>query len=180
MCLRYRLVGIRNGASGRRTGFIPAEECILGCGYRFRRGFRRIDRLTLEGQIERIQDSADRKKQEKPHGTALARRHRLSRELALAVTDNRITLRDALRRRPQFETPAPPRKAKPVTKVQKKIVFGIAAVFTVAILVHGWKQWQGFVERNNSELVANWGNLVNRVLNMTKRYFKGIVPDQVN
>jgi methionyl-tRNA synthetase len=37
--------------------------------------------------------------------------------------------------------------------------------------------WQGFVDRNNSELVANWGNLVNRVLNMTKRYFQGVVPD---
>jgi methionyl-tRNA synthetase len=37
--------------------------------------------------------------------------------------------------------------------------------------------WQGFVDRNNNELVANWGNLVNRVLNMTKRYFKGVVPD---
>jgi methionyl-tRNA synthetase len=33
------------------------------------------------------------------------------------------------------------------------------------------------VDRNNTELVANWGNLVNRVLNMTKRYFKGVVPD---
>jgi methionyl-tRNA synthetase len=37
--------------------------------------------------------------------------------------------------------------------------------------------WAGFVERNNAELVGNWGNLVNRVLNMTKRYFNGIVPD---
>ena len=37
--------------------------------------------------------------------------------------------------------------------------------------------WQGYVDRNNSELVGNWGNLVNRVLNMTKRYFKGVVPD---
>lgn len=37
--------------------------------------------------------------------------------------------------------------------------------------------WRGFVNRNNTELVANWGNLVNRVLNMTERYFKGIVPD---
>ena len=37
--------------------------------------------------------------------------------------------------------------------------------------------WQGFVDRNNAELVGNWGNLVNRVLNMTKRYFKGEVPD---
>ncbi len=37
--------------------------------------------------------------------------------------------------------------------------------------------WRGFVDRNNSELVANWGNLVNRILNMNKRYFKGEVPD---
>ena len=37
--------------------------------------------------------------------------------------------------------------------------------------------WEGYVERNNSELVANWGNLVNRVLNMTQRYFQGVVPD---
>ncbi|MCB8966276.1 MAG: methionine--tRNA ligase [Chloroflexota bacterium] len=37
--------------------------------------------------------------------------------------------------------------------------------------------WQGYVERNNSELVANWGNLVNRVLNMTNRYYQGVVPD---
>ncbi len=37
--------------------------------------------------------------------------------------------------------------------------------------------WQGYVERNNNELVANWGNLVNRVLNMTQRYFDGTVPE---
>lgn len=37
--------------------------------------------------------------------------------------------------------------------------------------------WEAFVERNNTELVGNWGNLVNRVLNMTQRYFKGAVPD---
>jgi methionyl-tRNA synthetase len=37
--------------------------------------------------------------------------------------------------------------------------------------------WEGFVERNNAELVANWGNLVNRVLNMTARYFDGVVPE---
>ena len=37
--------------------------------------------------------------------------------------------------------------------------------------------WEGYVERNNAELVANWGNLVNRVLNMTRRYFEGQVPD---
>ncbi len=37
--------------------------------------------------------------------------------------------------------------------------------------------WDSYVERNNSELVGNWGNLVNRVLNMTNRYFGGAVPD---
>lgn len=37
--------------------------------------------------------------------------------------------------------------------------------------------WHGYVERNNNELVANWGNLVNRVLNMTHRYFDGRIPD---
>jgi methionyl-tRNA synthetase len=37
--------------------------------------------------------------------------------------------------------------------------------------------WEGYVERNNSELVANWGNLVNRVLNMTQRYYDGRVPE---
>jgi methionyl-tRNA synthetase len=36
--------------------------------------------------------------------------------------------------------------------------------------------WEGYVERNNSELVATWGNLVHRVLNMTRRYFDGRVP----
>jgi methionyl-tRNA synthetase len=37
--------------------------------------------------------------------------------------------------------------------------------------------WEGYVERNNSELVANWGNLVNRVLNMTQSYYDGRVPE---
>jgi methionyl-tRNA synthetase len=37
--------------------------------------------------------------------------------------------------------------------------------------------WEGYVERNNTELVGNWGNLVNRVLNMIQRYFQGHVPD---
>lgn len=37
--------------------------------------------------------------------------------------------------------------------------------------------WESYVERNNTELVANWGNLVNRVLSMTRRYFQGTVPD---
>jgi methionyl-tRNA synthetase len=37
--------------------------------------------------------------------------------------------------------------------------------------------WAGFIERNNNELVANWGNLVNRVLNMIQRYFDGVVQE---
>ncbi|MCB0012323.1 MAG: methionine--tRNA ligase [Anaerolineales bacterium] len=37
--------------------------------------------------------------------------------------------------------------------------------------------WEGYVARNNAELVGNWGNLVNRVLNMTQRYFGGVVPE---
>lgn len=37
--------------------------------------------------------------------------------------------------------------------------------------------WQGYIARNNNELVANWGNLVHRVLNMTRRYFDGAVPE---
>jgi methionyl-tRNA synthetase len=32
------------------------------------------------------------------------------------------------------------------------------------------------VRRNNDELVATWGNLVNRVLAMTQRNFEGVVP----
>jgi methionyl-tRNA synthetase len=37
--------------------------------------------------------------------------------------------------------------------------------------------WDGYVERNNSELVATWGNLVNRALSMTQRYCDGRIPD---
>jgi methionyl-tRNA synthetase len=37
--------------------------------------------------------------------------------------------------------------------------------------------WPDFVARNNNELVATWGNLVNRVLTMTYRNFEGRVPD---
>ncbi|HSF87232.1 MAG TPA: methionine--tRNA ligase [Acidimicrobiia bacterium] len=34
------------------------------------------------------------------------------------------------------------------------------------------------IERSiNEELVANWGNLVNRVVSMTHRYFDGVVPE---
>jgi methionyl-tRNA synthetase len=37
--------------------------------------------------------------------------------------------------------------------------------------------WTDFVARNNNELVATWGNLVNRVLTMTYRNFDGRVPE---
>lgn len=36
--------------------------------------------------------------------------------------------------------------------------------------------WEGFVTRNNSELLAAWGNLVNRVLKFTMKHFDGVVP----
>ncbi len=37
--------------------------------------------------------------------------------------------------------------------------------------------WRGFVQRNNDELVATYGNLVNRVLTFTYRNFDGKVPE---
>jgi methionyl-tRNA synthetase len=37
--------------------------------------------------------------------------------------------------------------------------------------------WREFVRRNNDELVATWGNLVNRVLTFTYRNFGGKVPE---
>ena len=37
--------------------------------------------------------------------------------------------------------------------------------------------WKDFVARNNNELVATWGNLVNRTLTLTYRNFDGCVPD---
>ena len=37
--------------------------------------------------------------------------------------------------------------------------------------------WEGFVARNNEELVSWWGNLVNRVLSFAYRHFDGAVPD---
>ena len=40
--------------------------------------------------------------------------------------------------------------------------------------------WDEFVRRNNDELVATFGNLVNRVLSMTNRYFDGVVPAASN
>jgi len=36
--------------------------------------------------------------------------------------------------------------------------------------------WAGFVTRNNSELLAAWGNLVNRVLKFAHKHFDGEVP----
>jgi len=36
--------------------------------------------------------------------------------------------------------------------------------------------WEGFLRRNNDELVATWGNLVNRALSFAYRNFQGCVP----
>lgn len=37
--------------------------------------------------------------------------------------------------------------------------------------------WEEFVRRNNEELVANWGNLVNRTSSLLSKYFDGKVPE---
>ena len=37
--------------------------------------------------------------------------------------------------------------------------------------------WREFVRRNNDELVATYGNLVNRVLSMLQKHFDGMVPE---
>ena len=37
--------------------------------------------------------------------------------------------------------------------------------------------WEDFYQRNNNELVATWGNLVNRVLSFAYKYWEGVVPD---
>lgn len=37
--------------------------------------------------------------------------------------------------------------------------------------------WRDFQERNNSELVAIYGNFVNRALQLTRKYFEGKVPE---
>jgi methionyl-tRNA synthetase len=37
--------------------------------------------------------------------------------------------------------------------------------------------WSGFLDRNNNELVATWGNLVNRVLSFAYKHWDGIIPD---
>jgi methionyl-tRNA synthetase len=36
--------------------------------------------------------------------------------------------------------------------------------------------WHDFIRRNNDELVATWGNLVNRSLSFTAKHFEGKVP----
>ena len=37
--------------------------------------------------------------------------------------------------------------------------------------------WEEFYQRNNNELVATWGNLVNRVLSFAYKYWEGKVPE---
>ncbi len=37
--------------------------------------------------------------------------------------------------------------------------------------------WKDFQERNNSELVGIYGNFVNRALQLTQKYWKGVVPE---
>jgi methionyl-tRNA synthetase len=52
--------------------------------------------------------------------------------------------------------------------------------YLTAILPEGrdaeW-EWRGFLERNNNELVATWGNLANRVLTFAYKHWEGRVPD---
>ena len=37
--------------------------------------------------------------------------------------------------------------------------------------------WEDFIERNNNELVATWGNLANRMLSFATKRFDGMVPE---
>ncbi len=39
-----------------------------------------------------------------------------------------------------------------------------------------WK-WDDFTARNNNELLAKWGNLINRVLKFAYKHWDGVVPD---
>lgn len=39
-----------------------------------------------------------------------------------------------------------------------------------------WK-WDDFVARNNNELLAKWGNLINRVLKFTYKHWDGVIPE---
>tara|TARA_B110000438_G_scaffold33857_2_gene33571 strand:+ start:14083 stop:16101 length:2019 start_codon:yes stop_codon:yes gene_type:complete len=40
--------------------------------------------------------------------------------------------------------------------------------------------WKDFQAKNNNELVAIFGNYINRVMVLTHKYFNGVVPDNVN
>ncbi len=55
------------------------------------------------------------------------------------------------------------------------IRYGIAAVLPEARDTDF--TWEDFVARNNNELVAWWGNLVNRVLKFGYKHWDGVVPD---
>ena len=37
--------------------------------------------------------------------------------------------------------------------------------------------WKDFQDRNNNELVGNFGNFINRVLVLTHKYYEGIIPE---
>ena len=37
--------------------------------------------------------------------------------------------------------------------------------------------WQDFLNRNNNELVATWGNLANRVLSFAFKHWEGVIPE---
>ena len=39
--------------------------------------------------------------------------------------------------------------------------------------------WKDFQQRNNNELVADFGNLINRVVVLTNKYYNGVVPSNV-
>ena len=40
--------------------------------------------------------------------------------------------------------------------------------------------WKDFQQRNNNELVADFGNLINRVVVLTNKYYQGVVPTAAN
>lgn len=40
--------------------------------------------------------------------------------------------------------------------------------------------WKDFQARNNNELVANYGNFINRVVVLTNKYYNGVIPEPEN
>ena len=40
--------------------------------------------------------------------------------------------------------------------------------------------WKDFQARNNNELVAIFGNFINRVVVLTNKYYDGIVPEPLS